>query len=258
MVYPIPMNTNANDKPDELFRPIRPERVADKVAAQLKQAISSGALKVGERLPPERELAEQMGVSRPSVREAIQKLELHGMVQSIQGGGTVVKNLTEQEIGRPIEIVLGEDRQKVVELTEVRALMESWAAREAAKNRTAEELERIRRYLEEMEGDLERGMIRAEVDVKFHTEIAAAAHNTIFLHVIQNIYSLIMYSVKVYREEVFTTREDQETIFKHHLKIFKAIQNQDPEQAEAAMNQHLLYVVDEYKKRFLAARPKRR
>ena len=126
------MNNRSNDSPRELFRPIRADRVADKVAAQLKLAISSGAIKVGERLPSERELAEQMGVSRPSVREALQKLEILGMVQAIQGGGTVVKNLTEQEIRTPIEIVLGEDRQKVVELTEVRACMESWAAREAA------------------------------------------------------------------------------------------------------------------------------
>lgn len=218
----------------------------------MKKAISDGVLRVGERLPSERELAEQMGVSRPSIREAIQQLELLGIVETVHGGGSVVKNLTEQEISKPMEIVLRDDRQRVLELTEVRAFMEAWAARQAAKNRTDEELRLIRGFLEEMERDLEKGQIRPEIDFKFHAEIAAATHNTIFVHLIENIHELISYSVKVHREQVFLTRESQETIFKHHLKVFKAIQDQDAEAAEAAMREHLNFVVREFKKKMLA------
>jgi len=237
--------------PDPLFSPIRLERVSDKVANQLKKVITEGIFKVGDRLPSERDLAEQMGVSRPSVREAIQQLELQGMVESVHGGGTIVRSLAEQEIRTPMEALLGEDKQKVVELTEVRAFMETWAARQAASNRTDEELERIRGYLEEMERDLEKGRIRAEVDVKFHTQIAAAAHNTIFLHLIQSIYQLISWSIRLHREEVLVTPEDQVAIFSHHLKIFKGIQNRDPKAAEAAMSEHLRFVIREFKSRFV-------
>ncbi|MBI5572067.1 MAG: FadR family transcriptional regulator [Desulfomonile tiedjei] len=233
------------------FRPIKMERVAEKIAAQLKKAITSGRFRVGDRLPPERDLAEQMGVSRPSVREAIQQLELLGLLESVHGGGTVVRSLTEQELQTPMEILLAEDKEKVVELTEVRGVMESWAARQAARNRTEEELARIHGYLEEMEHDLEKGRIRAEVDVKFHTEVVAASHNTIFLHMMQSIYNLVIYSITLYREQVFLTREDQETIFHHHLAVFKAIQNRDPDSAEAAMSAHLRFVLEEYKSRFL-------
>jgi len=243
------MKRKSGKAPPPAFQPIHLERVSDKIANQLKKAIVEGVFKVGDRLPSERELAEQMGVSRPSVREAIQKLDLRGLVESIQGGGTIVRNFTEQEVGSPMQIMLGEDRRKVVELTEVRALMEAWAAREAAIHRTDRELERIRSFLEEMEGDLEKGRIRSELDFKFHTEIAAAARNTIFLHLMQSIYQLIDYSIRLYREQVFVTKQDQETIFNHHLRIFKAIQNRDPDAAQAAMRTHLLFVVQEFKTR---------
>ena len=191
------------------FAPIRLERVADKVVSQLKKAISDGLLRVGDRLPSERDLAEFMGVSRPSIREAVQRLELLGMVETTQGGGSVVKSLTEQQIEKPIEMVLGDDKQRVLELTEIRAFMEAWAAKQAATNCTDEELELMRGCLEEMERDFEKGVTRFEVDLKFHTEIAAATHNVIYLHFINSIYSLIDYSVRVRREQSSRREEDQ-------------------------------------------------
>jgi GntR family transcriptional repressor for pyruvate dehydrogenase complex len=235
-----------------IFEPIRLERVSDKVASQLKRAISGGVFRVGERLPSERELAEQMGVSRPSVREAVQQLELLGMVETVHGGGSVVKNLTEQEISKPMEVVLREDKQLVLEVTEVRAFMEAWAAKQAATNRTDQELELIRGHLEEMERDLEKGRIRPEVDFQFHIEIAAATHNTIFVHLIQNIHQLISYSLKIHREQIFVAPDAQEMIFNHHLRVFKAIQDRNPEAAEAAMRDHLQFVVREFKKQMLS------
>jgi GntR family transcriptional regulator, transcriptional repressor for pyruvate dehydrogenase complex len=247
----VVMESKSKHTPDPVFRPIRLERVAEKIAGQLKKAISNGVFKVGNRLPSERELAEQMGVSRTSVREAIQQLELQGIVETVHGGGSLVRNLTEQEIRSPMEIVLEQDKERVLELTEVRAFMEAWAAKQAAAHRTDEELELIRGYIEEMEHDLEKGQIRPEIDFKFHAEIAAATHNTVFVHLIQNIHQLISYSIKVHREEVFLSREDQEAIFRHHLQVFKAIQRRDPAAAEAAMSEHLLFVVREFKQRFL-------
>ncbi len=235
------------------FRPIKLERVSEKIAIQLREAITIGRFKIGDRLPSERELADQMGVSRPSVREAIQQLELMGMVESVHGGGTIVRSLTEQEIQRPMEIVLGEDIHKVVELTEVRALMEPWAAKQSAINRTDEELKRIRVLLNEMEKDLEKGVIRADVDMKFHIEIAAASHNTIFFHLMQTIHQLISYSVKLSREELFVEPEEQMRIFRHHTRIFNAIRECNPDAAEKEMRDHLQYVIAEYKRRFFKA-----
>ena len=242
------MALDIKDSPQPLFQRVRPERISDRVAKQLKDVISQGLFRAGDRLPSERELAEQMGVSRPSVRQALQQLEFRGIVETLHGGGTIVKNITEREIQKPMEVFLGDDRQRVLELTEVRAYMEALSARKAAINRSEEELARIRYYLEEMEHDFENGEIRYEIDFKFHTEVAAAAHNTIFLHLMSSIYQLIDYSIKIHREQMFVTRESQERILNHHLRIFKAIQNKDPDEAEAAMKEHLLFVVEEFRK----------
>jgi GntR family transcriptional regulator, transcriptional repressor for pyruvate dehydrogenase complex len=236
----------------EVFAKIRIERVADKVVGQLTKLIADGVFKVGERLPSEREIAERMSVSRISVREAMQKLKHQGIVKTVHGGGSVVRNITEQEIRRPIERLIDEDKTRVLELTELRAVMEPWAARQAAKSRTDAELETIEDYLEEMETDLERGRIRYEVDFKFHTEIGAATHNTIYLHLMDSIYSLIRYSIKVHHEELFADREGQRMILSHHRLILTAIRNQEAELAERAMREHLIFVVAEYTRHFFS------
>ena len=234
----------------KLFTPIRVDRVADKVADQLIKLISDGMVKMGDRLPSERELAEQMGVSRASVREALQQLEMQGMLEIVHGGGSVVRNITGQEIRKTIELFLERDPKRVLELAELRAFMEAWAAREAARNRTDAELGAIRGYLEEMERDFEKGQIRYDVDFKYHTEIASATHNTVYLHLIDNIYSLINYSIKTHHEEVFTGRADQETILNHHRNIYNAIRDRNPDAAEVAMKEHLAFVVREFKNKF--------
>jgi GntR family transcriptional repressor for pyruvate dehydrogenase complex len=237
--------------PDSVFRPIKLERVAQKVSHQLKKAISDGVFKVGNRLPSERELAGHMGVSRTSVREAIQQLELLGIIETVHGGGSIVKNLTEQEIQKPIEIVLEQDRQRVLELTEVRVFMEAWAAKQAAVQRTDAELELMRTHIEEMERDLANGLLRSEMDYKFHAEIAAATHNTIFLHLIHSVQQLISYSLQVHHEQVFVTYKDQKALFDHHVRVFEAIRDRDPQAAETAMSEHLLFVAREFKQKLL-------
>ncbi len=242
------MNAKRKAPADPFFKPIRLERISHKVAGQLKKAISEGIFRVGDRLPSERELAEQMGVSRPSVREAIQQLEIQGFVEIVHGGGSLVKNIAEQEIQQPMEVVLSDDKQRVLELAEIRAYMEALAARKAAENRTEEELKRMRYYLKEMQRDFEKGQIRYEIDFKFHTEVNAASHNMIFLHLMSSIYRLINYSVKIHREQMFLSRESQKKILDHHMRIFKGIQKKDPEAAEAAMKEHLLFVIEEFRK----------
>lgn len=244
------MTTKQNGLISGLFTQVRVDRVADKVAEQLRGLISDGKVKVGDRLPSERELAEQMGVSRISIREALQQLEMQGMLEIVHGGGSIVRNITGQEIRKTLELFLERDPKRVLELAELRAFMEAWAAREAARHRTESELEAIRGYLEEMERDFERGPIRYDVDFKYHTEIAGATHNTIYLHLIDNIYNLINYSIKIHHEEVFTGRDDQETILNHHRNIFNAIRDRNPDAAEVAMKEHLAFVVQEFKRKF--------
>lgn len=144
------------------------------------------------------------------------------------------------------------DRERIFELTKVRAFMECWAAREAARNRSEADVAAIRGYLEEMERDFERGQIRHEVDFQFHAAIAAASRNTSYLEQVTRVYSLINLSIKVFREQVFVSREGQAAILDQHRKIFNAIREGKPEAAEAAMREHLDFVLEQYQRRFYA------
>ena len=236
--------------PKPVFEKIRSERLSEKVAEQLRQAISDGKFKVGEKLPSQPDLAELMGVSRPSIREAVKLLELQGMIETVQGGGTVVKNIAAQEIKTPMEALLSSDKEKIMELTDVRALLEVWSAKRAATNRTEDELQRILSLVEGMEKDFETGSIHYELDAKFHKEIAGATHNTILTHLVGSVFDLIRESIKFHREQMFVSRRDQEKILEHHRMVYDAIRDQDPTRAEAEMYKHLQYVIREYRTRF--------
>ena len=245
------VNTESLDQ--AVFKKIKSERLSEKVASQLKKAISQGVFRVGGKLPSQPELAEMMGVSRPSVREAIQILELQGMLESVKGGGTTVRNIAEQSIRKPIEIFLEEDKNSIIDLTEIRALMEVWAARRAAATRTDQEADRMLEYLFEMERDFKANEIRFEVDLKFHMEVASATHNVIFTHLIDSVFQVITRAIKLARERVFLDRDDQKMILQHHRSIYEAINNRDPDRAEAAMRSHLNFVVNEFTARLVDA-----
>lgn len=236
-----------------VFKKIRSERLSEKVATQLKKAISQGIFRVGEKLPSQPELAEMMGVSRPSIREAIQILELQGMLESIKGGGTTVRNIAEQSIKNPIEVILEDDGQSLLDLTEVRALMEVWAARQAAGTRTDQEASRMLDYLLEMEQDFRTYEIRPEIDVKFHMEIASATHNVIFAHLFESVFQLITRAIELAREKVFLDRDDQRLILQHHRGIYEAINDKDADRAEAAMRTHLNFVIKEFSTRLVSS-----
>ncbi|MGC8659179.1 MAG: FadR/GntR family transcriptional regulator [Desulfomonilaceae bacterium] len=239
--------SNSNEP---IFRKIRSERLSEKVADQLRKAIGEGRFKVGEKLPSQPDLAELMGVSRPSIREAVKLLELQGMIESVQGGGTLVRNIAAQEIGTPIETLLVSDKEKVIELMDVRALLEVWSAKRAAHNRTEDELKQILTLTEEMEKDFASGSIRYELDAKFHKEIAGATHNTILTHIVGSVFDLIRESIRFHREEIFVSRNDQRKILEHHKKIYEAIRDSDPERSEVSMHEHLQFVIREYRRRF--------
>lgn len=239
------------DRP--VFKKIRSERLSEKVATQLKKAISQGVFRLGEKLPSQPEMAEMMGVSRPSIREAIQILELQGMLESVKGGGTTVKNIAEQSMKKPIEIFLDEDKTSIIDLTEIRALMEIWAARKAAETRTDTEAEKMLAYLLEMEEDFRTYEIRPEIDVKFHMEIASATHNVIFTHLIGSVFQLITRTIKLAREKVFLDRDDQRLILQHHRSVYEAIRDRDPNRAESEMRNHLNFVINEFTTRLVDA-----
>ena len=223
------------------FKPIKPKKVSSQIADQIRSSILAGEFNPGDKLPPERELAEMFGVSRPSVREALNILAAAGMVESYQGGGTVVKSLVETATGNPLSELIKVERERALDVVEVRKCMEAWTAFYAASRALPEDLRRLESIVENMEENLKGKKPSEDLDANFHIIIARATHNVVWLHMMQSIYdALKVFQQSVWRA-VYLTEEDQQTLYQHHRAVFEAIKDRDPERARDAMLTHLTF-----------------
>ena len=160
------------------------QRLSDTIAHELERRILDGALKPGDRLQPERELAVELGVSRPSLREAIQKLVSKGLLHSRQGGGTYVTDRLDAGFIDPWQEMLRQHPNIQGDLLEFRGMLECEAASLAARRATDADLTRLTQAFEAMNqafdaDDLER---RASTDIDFHQAIGEATHNALIGH----------------------------------------------------------------------------
>lgn len=226
-----------------VLEPIRPKKISEEIVSQVKQLISKGELKPGDRIPSERELATMLGVSRPSVREAIMVLEAMGFVESRQGGGTYVKALTEASIMNPLaKLVEKRDPELLRSLAEVRMGLESWSAYLAAQRATDADIAEMRRLYRIMEKQAAKGGWSPDVDAEFHYAITAASHNSLQMHVLDSIHSLFHATIQVALMEFYQQEGHVQLLLNHHHDIMEAIAAHDPELARRKMVEHLAMV----------------
>jgi len=228
-----------------VFEPIRPKKISEEIVEQIKTLISKGELKPGDRIPSERELATMLGVSRPSVREAIMVLEAMGFLDSRQGGGTFVRALTETSITDPLaKLVEKKDPELLRALAEVRMGLEGWSAYLAAQRAEEAEIAEMRRLFAVMEKQAANGGWDPEVDAAFHYAITAASHNSLQMHVLDSIHSLFHATIQVALMEFYRQRGHIERLLTQHREIMEAIAAHDPELARQKMVAHLAMVED--------------
>lgn len=223
------------------FKPIKPKKIAAQIAEQIRSSILAGEFVPGDKLPPERELAEMFGVSRPSVREALNILSASGMIESYQGGGTVVKSLVETEGVNPLSELIRNEQERALDVIEVRKGMEAWTAYYAAQRALPDDVRRLEQVIEGMVKDLEGKQPSEDLDANFHIIIAKATHNIVWLHLMQSFYE----ALKVFQRSVwratYLTEEDQRKLYEQHLAVFEAIRDREPERARDAMLVHLAF-----------------
>lgn len=221
------------------------ERVSDRVAEQVLALIASGQLAPGQRLPGERQLAEDMGVSRVSVRAALQRLKTQGFLAAVQGGGTrVISSAAIMDPGLAQLVRLNHDN--LHDLAEIRASLEVWAARRAASNASAAHLAEMAGIVAAMEKDCLRGRHKAEDDVAFHLAVAKASGSAVYMHIVSVIRDILRQMLEYHRYELFATAEEDRTLLGQHQAIFAAIRDGDPDRAAAAMHDHLGWVAGHY------------
>jgi len=223
------------------FQPIKPKKVSSQIAEQIRSSILAGEFSPGDKLPPERELAEMFGVSRPSVREAINMLAASGLVKAYQGGGTVVMSLVETVAGNPLTELIRKEQERALDVIEVRKGMESWTAFYAAQRALPEDVRRLEELVAGMERNLDGLKPSEDLDANFHIVIARATHNIVWLHLMQTLFDAMKEFQQSVWRAVYLTREDHHLLFDHHRRIFQAIQMKDPEGARDAMFAHLSF-----------------
>ncbi|MDR2548725.1 MAG: FadR family transcriptional regulator [Desulfobulbus sp.] len=223
------------------FKPIKPKKVSSQIADQIRDSILAGDFTPGEKLPPERELAEMFGVSRPSVREALNLLASSGLVMSYQGGGTVVLSLVEAGQGNTLSDLIRSQQERALEVIEVRKCMESWTAYYAAQRARSEDLCRMEEILAGMEMNLGADLPSEDLDANLHIVIARATHNVVWLHLMQSIFDAMKEFQRGVWRAVYLTAEDRNLLFRHHADIVAAIRSRDAEAARDTMLHHLSF-----------------
>ncbi len=205
------------------------------VAQQIHQLIADGALKPGDMLPPERELAERFRVSRSSVRDAIRALELIGLVVPRQGEGTIVADVSPDALVAPLRSVLVRRREFIAELIDVRKMLEPPLAARAAQHATDEEIARLEAILDRQRVKMMRGESTVEEDTEFHYAVALAARNT----VLQKVLDVLMDLLRESRTRSLQVEGRLQRSFAGHRRVLDAIRRHDPAAAERAVRQHL-------------------
>ena len=213
------------------------DRLYQSVARRLVEAIAGGRYAVGDRMPAERELAVEFGVSRPTVREAIIALEVQGLVEVRVGSGAYVLALPgSAAIGFGIS---------AFELTEARLLFEGEAAALAASQVSDEELETLSRLLVDMDKENRRGDGLTETsDREFHLTIARATRNAAIVRTIEDLWDLRSTSAEVALVYSRARAADVKPVVDEHIAIVAALRARDPKTARAAMRAHLSAVMD--------------
>ncbi|MCY6960443.1 FadR/GntR family transcriptional regulator [Clostridium brassicae] len=221
-----------------MFSTIKTVKVYEEVILQIKGMVNSGKLKKGDKLISERELSNQLGVSRTSVREALRGLEVIGLIDCKQGEGNFIKKDFESNFFEPLSIMFTLNKSSTEEILELRRVIEVETVALAAKNITNEELIELKNLMDEMKRNKDEEL-KGNLDKKFHYKIAQASRNNLIVTVLDVISSLIDSFIKDARADILKKENDEEIIHYHHECIYNALIKGDAEEAASIMRMHM-------------------
>lgn len=229
------------------LKKVRQRRLADDIVAQLEAMILEGTFRIGERLPAERALAEQFGVSRPSLREAIQKLVAKGLLVSRHGGGTFVAETLGSTFSDPLLQLLENNEEAQRDLLEFRHTLEGSCAYYAALRATELDRQRLREAFEALQACYDRDSAsRAEegaADANFHLAIAEASHNAVLLHTMRGLFDLLKRNVVTNIGGMYALRDEtRQMLMEQHRELYETIMARQAEKARQVIHRHIDYV----------------
>ena len=228
------------------FQKVNPERLSQSVQKQIELLILKGILRPGERLPSERELSERLGVSRPSLREAVGEMQERGLLVSRAGAGIFVADVLGSAFSPALIKLFGDHDEAVFDYIAFRRDMEGLAAERAARLASDIDLQVIDTVFAKMEAahPKRNPTDEARLDADFHMAIIEASHNVVMLHMMRSMFELLREGVFYNRQIMFKQRTTRGALLDQHRAINTALQARDPAAARAAVEAHMDYVAN--------------
>ena len=220
-------------------------QVATSVATRIERLIVDGVLKTGQPLPSERRLVEKLRVSRTALREGLSVLRARGIIQTNQGKGSFVANLSGRAEASPLMYLLGAQPRTLYDLFEVRSLLETEAARLAALRGTPADHVMITRRYQEMLAAHDSDVTSSEHarrDHAFHLAICEASHNPVLVHTLSALTDLMLCSVFACVNNLYHRDPYKRAIDAQHMALYRAVIDKQPEQAGQAAADHIASV----------------
>ena len=226
------------------FRPVTSEKLSSAVVRQIEELILRGILRPGERLPAERELAERLGVSRPSLRDAVAQLQSAGLLSTKAGAGIYVADVLGSAFSPALVDLFARHEEAVFDYLSFRRDMEGLAAERAARLGSDTDLAVVAAVFAKMESahDARSSEQEAQLDAQFHLAIIEASHNVVMLHMMRSMYDLLQGGVFYNRQIMFKQRTSRSALLDQHRTINEALQARDPAAARAAVEAHMEYI----------------
>lgn len=219
----------------EEFEPILRVDLTEEIISRIKVLLARGKLKLGSKLPPERDFARLLGVGRPALRQALKALETLGIIESQVGRGTFISRSTSGLLTAPLDFMMLLNAVTLPELFEVRKAVEVELAGLAAERATEQELALVEAGLRNQEANLDNPESFLVEDLNFHNAIAEAAHNVLFTGILESLSQLLLES----RRKLILTERDLSNSFKDHQLVFRGIAARHRTAAREAMFSHL-------------------
>ncbi len=226
------------------FEPVQQAKLSVEVTRQIEGLILRGILRPGQRLPSERELSERLGVSRPSLRDALADLQERGLLATKAGAGVFVADVLGSAFSPALVKLFASHSEAVFDYISFRRDMEGLAAERAARLGTDTDLEVIDTIFQKMDSATGERSAQEDalLDADFHLAIIEASHNIVMLHMMRSMYDLLREGVFYNRTVMFNQRTTRDTLLDQHRDINTALQARDPAAARAAVEAHLTFV----------------
>ncbi len=217
---------------------IKQKKVSELVIDELRDMIQSGELKDGDKLPNQVEFAVQLGVSRNSLREALNKLALLGAIEQRPRTGTIVKASNPILLANQFEVPVIEDMQTTLEFIQARRFVEMGTVELAAENATKSEISKLEKQLRQMEKAIKNNEpeLYIEIDQKFHLSIAQASHNRFMVNQLMTFHSYISQFMLAFS----TMTNILQQSYQEHQQIYEGIRDRDQEKAVSTIRSHIL------------------